>query len=112
MSGSMIVMALLKLFLGFGFAYIIWTLAVKENASLKLIGQIVSVAIIVLVVLGVVAAGHRHMMGGYMMKPFSHEMGSGTGTDEGMGMQKKSWHRHDHKGMKSQSPEENSGAGE
>ncbi|HVN67643.1 MAG TPA: hypothetical protein VMT55_04655 [Candidatus Sulfotelmatobacter sp.] len=79
---------LLTLFMVLGFAYIIWTIAAKENGGSKLAGQIISVVIIVLAVVlciygGIKSNQMRHkMMGGGMGCPM------GSGMMEGKGMMK------------------------
>ena len=106
MGHAFILMALLKFFVAAGFAYIIWTLALKESALLKIIGQIIAVAILIFIVLALVFPGHmhRHSKGRHMVTEMK-----GAGSTEGMGMPgAKGWHRHDRKGMNRSIPGENS----
>jgi hypothetical protein len=44
-----IIDALFRLFIVFGFSYIIWTIAAKESSAIKILGQGISVAIVLLV---------------------------------------------------------------
>lgn len=65
---------LLMLFLVLGFAHIIWMMSIKESGSSKLIGQIISIVIIVLAVVLFLYGGYkggkmmRHHQEGMMMK--------------------------------------------
>lgn len=43
-----IISALLKLCMALGLAYVVWVLSVKESGSMKTIGMVISIAIIVL----------------------------------------------------------------
>ncbi len=87
MHGGFIVMALMKLFVMFGFAFIIWVLAAKEDASVKLIGQVIAVAILVLALLSTVTTGYMHRQwtgSGMDMQKQSCGIGSSdTGTNAG-----------------------------
>ena len=72
MSGGMVGGLVLLTFLLFGFAYIIWVLAVREAAALKLIGQLIAavIAVIALLILvyGSIYGGRmNNMMGRGMM---------------------------------------------
>ena len=83
-----ILTALLKFFVAAGFAYVIWVLALKESAALKLIGQIVAVAILIFILLATVLGGsHRHsrvghFKGEHMMTGLRNE-GSSPGASHG-----------------------------
>ena len=71
-----------------GFAYIIWLLALKESASLKIIGQVIAIAILIFVVLTTVLAGrmHRHNKGGHFKgRPMMTGMKSES-SEAGMGL--------------------------
>ena len=63
MSHTFILTVLLKFFVAAGFAYIIWILALKESAILKVIGQIIAIAILILVIVFSVLPmrTHKHM---------------------------------------------------
>jgi hypothetical protein len=60
MGHALILAVLLKFFVVAGFAYIIWTLALKESAPLKIIGQTLAVAILILVLIATVLPGRTH----------------------------------------------------
>ena len=101
MGHAFILTALLKFFVVAGFAYVIWLLALKESAALKIIGQIIAVAILILVVIATVVPGRMprhnngHLKGGLMMTGMRHE---GSGEVTGM-PGSKGWHKHDrHRG--------------
>ena len=103
MGHAFILLALLKFFVVAGFAYVIWILALKENATLKIIGQIVAIAILIFIVLTTVLAGHAHrhrqgghFKGGQMMTGMRSEESSEAGT--GLPGQK-GWHKHGRPGM-------------
>jgi len=70
--GIFIFWSLLAIALLFGFAYIIWVLASKETGGIKLAGQIISVAIAVLVVILVL---YGLIYGGRMKGPGMMRMG-------------------------------------
>ncbi len=62
--GQMIWFGLLWLAGLLGFAYIIWVLAIKENGSLKLVGQLIAAALaIITIVIFVYAALYGCKMG-------------------------------------------------
>jgi len=67
--GIFIFWSLLAIALLFGFAHIIWVISIKESAATKLIGQILSIAIVVLTLIlflyGAIYGG-RMMSGGMM----------------------------------------------
>ncbi len=66
----MLLYALLCLFGVWGFAYIIWVLSAKETGSIKMIGQIISIVVAVLIVLILISGsiyGGRMMSGGMGM---------------------------------------------
>ncbi len=74
MSGGMIGGLVLTVFLLFGFAYIIWVLAVREASALKLVGQLIAavIAVIALLILvyGSIYGGRmNNYMGRGMMGP-------------------------------------------
>jgi hypothetical protein len=102
MGHTFVLLALLKFFVVAGFAYVIWLLALKENATLKIIGQIIAIAILIFIVLATVLAGHAHRQhrgghfkGGCMMtgmKSESSEAGTVLPGQNG-------WHKHDRHGM-------------
>jgi len=75
--GIFIFWSLLAIALLFGFAHIIWVISIKESAATKLIGQILSIAIVVLTLIlflyGAIYGGR--MMSGGMMGPSMMRMG-------------------------------------
>jgi hypothetical protein len=60
MCENFIVMALMKLAVMSGFAYVIWILAAKEGPSLKAIGQAIAIAIIAFAILSAAIPGRIH----------------------------------------------------
>lgn len=106
MSGTIILTELLKLSLVLGFAYIIWILALKETVALKIIGQIIAVAIMVFVIISAVMPRHmfRYGKGGDMgyrnteMKGQNIRPGMGAGNERGIdrGMHDKGMKIRDH----------------
>ncbi|MEK6557190.1 MAG: hypothetical protein AABZ14_02700 [Candidatus Margulisiibacteriota bacterium] len=76
-----------------GFAYLIWILANKENGTLKLIGQVISILLVVAIILAGVSGNYRGHYYGHPMKS-----GCMMNTHQGMDMREK--HMMDVKDMK------------
>ena len=87
MAGILYVTILLATSLLLGFAYIIWVLSSKESGNAKLMGQIVSVAIIALTV---ISLGYGLYAGATMGRMMGrHKMMGGEGMKMGKDMKAK-----------------------